>query len=347
LGQETQTSRAATSRDVAALAGVAQSTVSSVINGKPVAPGTRRRVEDAMRKLRYQPNAGARTLRTSKTKVIALVVQLGVNDDLAETVPYVETVINEARRRDYEVVLNTVSEGRAEIIRLAGRAICDGFIIMDVRTLDDRVAAAAQLSIPAVLVGRPADPHGLDVVDFDTLKAGELLVDELAHTGHRHIAMFGEPENTTESFRFITDFYDGIRQRAASYGIGLTIVPRSGTDWDSVRVTADQLFEHRGDRLGLIALTPRDTHVLVQLLQVHQMVPGRDVSLVSRCTDEMALSFARPISNVSPRPRELSSMAMTLLFRRLDGDTSGPHTELVEPEAVTRRATTALFGTSG
>lgn len=338
-----QSNRAATSRDVAALAGVAQSTVSSVINGKRVAPETRRRVEDAMRKLRYQPNAGARTLRTSKTNVIALVVHLGVQDDPAETVPYIETVIDEARRRDYEVVLNTVREGPAEITRLGGRAICDGFVIMDVQTLDDRVAAAAQLSTPAVLVGRPADPHGLDVVDFDTWKTGELLVDELASTGHRHIAAFGEPEGAAESFRFIADFYDGARQRAAHYGLDFTVVPRGGTDWDSVRAAADELLEHRGDRLGLIARTPRDTHSLMHLLQLYQLTPGRDVSLVSRCTDEMALSFERPISNVSPHPREVSSAAMALLFQRLDGDTGAPRVQLVEPDAVVRRATTATF----
>lgn len=338
-----QTSRAATSRDVAALAGVAQSTVSSVINGKKVAPETKRRVEEAMRKLRYQPNAGARTLRTSKTKVIALVVHLGVQDDPAETVPYIETVIDEARSRDYEVVLNTVREGPAEITRLGGRAICDGFVIMDVQTLDDRVAAAAQLSTPAVLVGRPADAHGLDVVDFDTWKAGELLIDELASTGHRHVAAYGADEDAAKSFRFISDFYEGARQRAEKHGVDFHVVPRTGTGWDDAEDVGDVLLEHADDRLGLIALTPRDTRSLVHQLQRRGLVAGRDVSLASRCTDEMATSFALPITNVSPRPREMSRIATTFLFERLGGDTSAPRVELVEPEPVVRRATTAVF----
>ena len=340
--------RAATSRDVAALAGVAQSTVSAVINGKGVTPAIRTRVEDAMRKLRYQPNASGRTLRTSRTNVIALVERVvGSGDDLGETMPYIVNVIDEARLHDYEVVLNTSSQGQAEIVRLAGRAICDGFIIMDVQTLDDRVAAAAQLSTPVVLVGRAADPHGLDVVDFDTWKAAELLVDELAITGHRNIAMLSEPSETLESFRFIADFYDSVRERAQHYGLHCTVTSSRGSDWSSVDDAASQLLEGAGDRLGLVARTPRDTHMLMQVLQAHQLVPGRDVSLLSHCTDAVALSYARPITNVSSRPSELATLAAQLLFSRLQGDTGPARTELVEPNPLVRRATTVDFIAKG
>ena len=76
-----------------------------------------------MRELRYQPNAGARTLRTAKTNVIALIVYLGPKADAVESVPYIDTIIEEARRHDYEVVLSTVREGPDGIARLAGRCV--------------------------------------------------------------------------------------------------------------------------------------------------------------------------------------------------------------------------------
>ncbi|MEU4601960.1 LacI family DNA-binding transcriptional regulator [Kribbella sp. NPDC023972] len=65
-----------TSKDVAALAGVSQSTVSYVLSGKrPISAETRQRVEDAIAELTYQPNAGARALRGRRTNVVALVVR--------------------------------------------------------------------------------------------------------------------------------------------------------------------------------------------------------------------------------------------------------------------------------
>ncbi|MFC9589381.1 LacI family DNA-binding transcriptional regulator [Streptomyces sp. NPDC056944] len=335
---------APTSRDVAALAGVAQSTVSAVMSGKrPVSSETRERVERAMRELRYQPNAGARTLRTAKTNVIALIVHLGAEADAAESVPYIDTVIEEARRRDYDVVLSTVREGSAGVTRLAGRAICDAFVLMDVQPDDERVPAAHDLGLPVVLVGRPEDPRGLDVVDFDTRRSAELLVDELAATGHRHIAVLGEPADRPERYRFVLDFYDAARNRAAVHGIDLAVVERPSDGWDGVAACADLLLAHHDDRLGLIARSPRATDWLVRLLHDRQLVPGRDVSLVSFCTDEIAQSYARPVTNVSPRPRAVSSAAMRLLFERLEGVDQAPRLELVAPEGLVRRVTTTLF----
>lgn len=60
-----------TSKDVAQAAGVAQSTVSYVLSGKrPISEKTRKKVEDAIQQLTYQPNAGARALASRKTRVI-------------------------------------------------------------------------------------------------------------------------------------------------------------------------------------------------------------------------------------------------------------------------------------
>lgn len=333
-----------TSRDVAALAGVAQSTVSAVMSGKrPVSAETRERVEQAMRELSYQPNAGGRTLRTARTNVIALIVHLDATTDTAESVHYIETVIDEARRRDYDMVLSPVHEGPAGIVRLAGRSICDAFVLMDIEPGDDRVPAARRLGLPVVLVGTPDDPDGLDVVDFDTRRSAGLLVDELAITGHRHVAILGEPAECQSHFRFIQDFHAGVRERAALHGMGLTVVPREFDGWEGVVASADGLLAHQGDGLGLIARTPRVTEWLVRLLHERRLVPGQDVSLVSFCTDDVAMSYPLPVTNVSPRPRAVSRRAMRLLFERLDGASGPARLELVEPKGLVRRATTALF----
>ena len=66
---------AATSRDVARLAGVAQSTVSNVLNDRqPIAPATRDRVLAAMAELNYRPNLAARAMRTRRTGRLAVVL---------------------------------------------------------------------------------------------------------------------------------------------------------------------------------------------------------------------------------------------------------------------------------
>lgn len=343
------TTKPPTSKDVAALAGVSQSTVSFVINGKQsVSESTRIRVEDAMRKLNYRPNAGARTLRTSRTNIISLFVELHKVADANEATPYIDTVVTEARNHDYDVILSTMNEGAEGLNRMAGKSICDAFILMDVKPDDARVPVAASLRIPSVLVGRPNDPMGLDVVDFDTATTAALMVDELADTGHHHIVVVGDATlPSPQRFQFVEDFYNGARRRAEEIGIDLTIVPRVTGDWQGLAAIGDQLLAHADDRLGIVVRQPRMTEWIIRLLEQRGLVAGRDVSLVSHCPDDTATSFRRPVSNISTLPEQLSRAATTILFNRLEGDDSPAHFDLIQPNGVVRRGTTIDWNTRG
>ena len=71
LGEE----HLATITDVAKLAGVSPVTVSRVINDAPlVNPKTRARVEQAIRELGYVPNVAAASLRSKRTRSLALIL---------------------------------------------------------------------------------------------------------------------------------------------------------------------------------------------------------------------------------------------------------------------------------
>src|SRR6185436_10046197 len=64
-----------TIKEVADLAGVAVGTVSHVINGSvPVSELLRRRVQAAIKELDYHPNHVARSLKTSRTKTLGIIV---------------------------------------------------------------------------------------------------------------------------------------------------------------------------------------------------------------------------------------------------------------------------------
>ena len=67
--------KAATIKDVARLAGVSVSTASAALNDKPIVkPSTKQKVVDAANKLDYRPNAMARSLVTTESRLVGLVV---------------------------------------------------------------------------------------------------------------------------------------------------------------------------------------------------------------------------------------------------------------------------------
>lgn len=330
-----------TSKDVARIAGVSQSTVSYVMTGKrPISERTRQRVLDAMEQLTYEPHSGARALAGRRTRVVGLVVRFGVGGETFGLLPFIETIASSARAHDHEVLLVTADEGSAGLRRLAGRALCDAIIMMDIEERDDRVAVAAALSVPVVLIGVPADPGGLHCVDLDFEAAGRMAVDELADTGHDEIVVVGYPASAMErGLNYVGRVLRSVRRQAQVRGLPLTVI--EPVERGREAAAADQLLARRtGGRLGVVVPHSDAIVPLLNALRKRDVVPGRDLSLIGLSSDREAEQSDPPYTNISVEPRDVSRRAMETLFWLLD-PSSGverPAIDLVAPR-LTRRTT--------
>src|SRR5437660_6473498 len=159
--------------DVAAHAGVAMSTVSYVLSGKrPISEQTRRRVHASITALGYHPHAGARALASNRSNVIALVIPLRSGTHVPVLMQFAISVVTTARPYDHDVLLLTQDEGVAGLERVAGTALVDAIIVMDVELHDVRLPVLRALDRPSVLIGFPAAAAGLTWVDFSSEAAG-------------------------------------------------------------------------------------------------------------------------------------------------------------------------------
>ncbi|GIV82499.1 MAG: hypothetical protein KatS3mg051_1853 [Anaerolineae bacterium] len=125
-------SRRVTLEDVARVAGVSSQTVSRVVNDHPyVSDDTRRRVQDAIRKLGYRPNRAARSLVTQRSCMLGIVTYGIDHYGPAQMVTNVEQT---AKARGYGVTLSTIqtltpAEVRAAIDALGG-SVVDGLVLI-------------------------------------------------------------------------------------------------------------------------------------------------------------------------------------------------------------------------
>ena len=315
-----------TSKDVARLAGVSQSTVSYVMSGKrPISEATRRKVLAAIDGLTYQPNAGARALASRRTSVVGLVIPFHPSVDAVAQLPFIQTIAAVAREYEHDVLLVTSDEGSAGLERIAGRSLCDAIVLMDIEALDERVPIAASLPMPVVLIGVPADPAGLYCVDLDFAAAAR-IVDELADRGPRQPGGHRLPGGDAGPRPQLRPPLRGRaprtrgRARPADDEFIEPVEPgRAAADAAVQRALAG-----RDDRrLGLVvANAPARQHVL-HALQDSTWSPGRDVSVMALCADAAAEGMEPPVTNVSPEPRDVSRRAMETLFWLLE-PTPGP-----------------------
>jgi LacI family transcriptional regulator len=177
-------------QDVAARAGVSTTTVSHVLNdvvGKRITDETRERVRRAAQELGYTPNALARSLRTQRSQLIAL-----VSDEIATT-PFAVQIIRGAQEAASKrgwllIVANTGTDEQleaAEIQALRQRQV-DGFLYA--RMFNDRVSIPASLSgAPTVLLDATSSDTSVSSVVPDEFEGGRTATKVLLAHGHTRI----------------------------------------------------------------------------------------------------------------------------------------------------------------
>jgi len=182
-----------TIRDVAAKAGVSHQTVSRVINAEVfVAPDTKAKVEAAIAKLGYQPNAIARSLAKGRTRTLACIAPNLTDYTFACIIEGAEA---ECRQHGYFLISTSASDAdtfAALINALVPSRRIEGLLIIN-PYIDERVTSLPK-NFPAVFIGGMARPgDDADSVALDDEGAARSAVQHLIELGHTRIAMITGP----------------------------------------------------------------------------------------------------------------------------------------------------------
>ncbi|GAA1319931.1 MAG: LacI family DNA-binding transcriptional regulator [Brachybacterium tyrofermentans] len=318
--------KAPTSQDVARLAGVSQSTVSYVLTGsRPISEATRARVEDAIEKLGYHPNSGARTLRSQRSGVIGLMVPEAESDDGVLMV-FIGAIAREARRYGYDILLVTAQEGAQGIRRVVRTGVCEALILMELGRHDERVAPVIESGLPFVTIGKPDEfPQG-SVVDLDFEMLGGMIVERAVEEQCDRLLLFGEP-GRKRSRNDVARFLAGVEDAASEEGLEVVLdaVPLADVPDQALRLTLPNqrtaLFGITGVRQVLFAMAA--TGALVDDTRLFIALSGEDLVDVS--------PLLASVPQLDPRRIEISELAVQELVRLLQVEGAGPRVTLVEP----------------
>lgn len=201
-----------TSYDVARLARVSQSAVSRALTpGAYISADLRDKVLEAARQLGYQPNAMARGLTTSRSRVVALFMPNSGN-------PIYPLVLQGFSQRfralDHQVLLlppvGTAAEGLACLLQYR----VDALVITAASPLALSKAIARKClaaKIPLVLFNRYFSDLKIPSVSCDNYRAGAHAADMLVAAGHRRLAFVGGLEATSTHVDRCNGFVERLR----------------------------------------------------------------------------------------------------------------------------------------
>lgn len=182
--------------DVAKEAGVSLATVSRVINGSNVVKGpTRDRVQAAVDKLGYKPNAIAQGLALQKTTTIGLVVP---EASFTYTGQIINGLIDVAKIYNYNIMLHTITAGITDVSGVVESIIkshVDGVVIYDDKLKIEDLSELGRYNIPIVVIGNKISGNKITSTYVDFEKAIYELTSKYLEEGKEKIAIVEDRKN--------------------------------------------------------------------------------------------------------------------------------------------------------
>jgi DNA-binding LacI/PurR family transcriptional regulator len=323
----------ATIFDVAAEAGVSHQTVSRTLKGDPtVRPAIRERVEAAVERLGYRPNAAARALASRRTRTIGLIaVGLPLYGPSSTTHGFNAA----AHRSGWDVSIAALERSASEV-----RHAADALLGQDVQALvvvgpTPSVNAGLRdlgLRVP-LLTSVRTDLPGAHWVGIDSEAGARMAVQHLAELGHRAIVHVAGPADWSEA----QDRESGWRAECARLGLETPEVLRG--DWTAeTGYVIGQRLAAEGSATAVFSANDQTALGLLAAFRDAGVRVPEDVSVVGFDDQPEAPFFAPPLTTVRQDFAGLGERLTALLDALLAGEeTDDPPAQT--PELVVRRST--------
>lgn len=329
----------ATLRDVAEKAQVSVRTVSNVVSGyEHVSEGMRARVLAAIDELDYRPNPVARTLRTGRTGVLALVVP---EIDVPYFSELARDVIDAAARLGYRVLIHQTGhdhERERDVLTGADRTMLfDGILFSPLVTKSELLEMNGRTSMPLVLLGEHEFDGRYDHVAIDNFQAAYDATAHLVGLGRRRIAAIGaQPLESYATPQQRTAGYEAaLRDAGLPLDPDLAYPAASYRREDGYRATRDMLASGR-DVDAIFCFSDLLAIGAVRAVFDAGLTVPRDVAVVG-IDDIEEGRFARPsLTTVSLDTPYIAQHAVERVVARID-DPGIPAEERVAPHRLVVR----------
>jgi DNA-binding LacI/PurR family transcriptional regulator len=313
--------KAATSIDVAKLAGVSQSAVSRTYTpGASVAEVTRSKVMEAARKLGYRPNAIARTLITRKSRMIAVVASYLDN----QFYPVVIEKLSERLQDDGYHVLLFIAEAHQEADELLMQLMqyhVDGIVLLSATLSSGLAKDCANAGIPVILFNRIAQAGGtVNSVASDNEAGGRMAAQALIHAGHQRIGYIAGMEDSSTNRDREAGFNAALAER------GLRVFSRGvgHYSFEGAQIAARLMFgsQHADQRPDAVFVA--NDHMAIAVMDVLRSELGlrvpEDVAVIGFDNVPQAAWAGYSLSSIEQNAQAMIEATATLMLAQINDE---------------------------
>lgn len=310
---------AATIRDVARKANVSVATVSRFVNGTHKVRGeTAERVKDAIAELGFRPNAVGRSLSTSHTKSLGVVIPSISNPVFSDAVA---GITNEAKQQGYTLMLTSTNYDPEEELSVVGTLLenrVDGVLLT---VADPKNSVALEMLRNAgtpynLIYNQPAEQS--PTVTVDNVEAGREVAAQFATLGHQYLGMISGRFTTSD--RALAR-KDGFLKGAREQGLPDPVICEADHEGRALERTLEALYRDRSKAPtalfcsnDLLAIS-----VIGYLRKLGISVPEQ-VSVIGFDGIDVGSHFYPSLATMVQPSQEMGAAAAKQLLARLSGD---------------------------
>lgn len=318
------------------------STVSKAFQGSyDISPQTRERVLALAKKLHYEPNPYASSLRKQKSNTIAIVIPEIANNFFALAIRGIESV---AQERKYHVLIYLTHEDHAKEVAftrhlLSGRV--DGVLmsLTDGTQKHDHLDQLQQKGVPIVFFDRIYEALPTAHITTNDFQSGYAATSHLIEQGCRRIAHLYLSKNLSISNRRKEGYLQALKDHQLPFREELMV---ACTDDAAKNYGLIKSLLERPDRPdGIFSSFEKLALLTYQACEaLHLTIPG-DMKIISFSNLETAPFLNPSLSTITQPAFEIGRKAATLLFGALEkGHPSLPGGHFVVDSVLVKRRST-------
>jgi DNA-binding LacI/PurR family transcriptional regulator len=327
--------------DVAEKAGVSIATVSKVINNTGrISEKTRKKVQEIMEQLHYEPSMVASALTSKRTGTIGLLVPDIANPFFAEVARSFEDY---AQKLGFGLVICS-TDGKDEKARLylslLMRKQVDGLIITTYIKDADLLEQLTQRQIPIVLFSVDIPTLSVNAVSVDDYKGGLQATNYLLSLGHKRIGVIAEDLSTSSSSYRIQGYKEAMTNAGVKV-IESDIICTKATVKNGETI-AQQLLKKKGRPTAIFACNDLLAIGAMQAARKLEIKVPEELSIIGFDNTILAEIANPPLTSVSQPIKEMANQAMTALVEEIENEQSSKQRVFMLPELVIRNSTAPL-----
>lgn len=327
-----------TINDIAKMAGVSKGTVSRVINDKPYGVGdeVREKVKRIIDEVGYKPNQLARSIVTSKSKTIGLIIPDINNPFFPKLVRGIEDF---AFSKGYTVFLcNSDADAKKEEYYLCDfiEKRVDGIILAPSSTTNYKLnQLLSDYNHPFAVVDRQIDGLDCDIfVGSDNVKGAYRGVRYLIENGCKNIAFLGgDKELSNTGFRY-EGYVNALKE--SNIEINDELVTYGKYSLESGEVLMNDLIRKNISFDAIFATCDLIAIGALRVMKKNSISVPNDVAIMGYDNIYISELMDPPLTTVEQKIYEIANKVTKMLISKIEGESVEQHTVLIEPQLIKR-----------